>query len=209
MFEQIDGETAVKQLSSRVSAEKILRILSNVPEFSILVEGLDTITLGDVYKTAFPNGILNSISENYLRAPTIANNKAVITKPYTTEGVEAIKSTEIVAGNEVEDTGAASETGIQYDEVNEDNEEDSQFSKEDLKEEPITDDYVYDQPVEDRFFEDREYATRQNDEMNHDDTRGSKNMNYTLSESVIEAGHKEKTKYGASFRNWITKFLAG
>lgn len=201
LFIQIDGETAVKQLSSRVSAEKILRTLSNVPEFSILVEGLDAITLGDVYKTAFPNGILRSISEHYLRSPSLGNNKAAITKPYN---LESVKSTEIVADNEVEDTGIASE----YDEVSED---DPQLSNEDLKEEPITDDYVYDQPIEDRFFGEREHETRQNNETDNSDTRGSKNMNYTLSESVDEVGHREKelSKYGAWFRNGIIKFLAG
>lgn len=205
MFQQIDGETVVKQLSSRVSAQKILRTLSNVPEFGILVEGLDAITLGDVYKAAFPNGILRSISEQYLQSPKYEDNNLVIIKP---DNLENVKSTEGASGNADEDPDIAGENEIQYDEVNED---DSQHNNEDLKEEPITDDYVYDQPAEDRVFGDQEYVTRQTDEIENDDTRGSKNMIYALDKGVVEEEHrnKELSKYGAKFRNWITKFLAG
>lgn len=206
MFQQIDGETAVKQLTSRVSAEKILRTLSNVQEFNILVEGLDAITLGDVYKTAFPNGILNSISEHYLRSPLLddysGDYSGAIAKPHI---LEVTKSTDIVADDKAEDTSTASENEIQYDEVNED---DIQDDNEDLKEEPITDDYVYDQPVEDRFFDDRENVTRPDDATEINYTRGSKKVNYTLNESVInEHRNKELSKYGARFRDWIMKFL--
>ncbi len=203
MFQQIDGDTAVKQLTSRVSAEKILRTLSNVEEFNILVEGLDAITLGDVYKVAFPNGILQSISEQYLRTPKLENNKAVIIKP---DNLEAIKSTEITPHDEKVDTGGANETDLHYDAV--DNDE----SDEGLKEEPITDDYVYDQPVEDRFVGDREYVTKQIDEIT-EDSRDSKNLNLTntVNEEVSndEFNKKELSKYGAKFRSWITEFLAG
>lgn len=191
-------------MTSRVSAEKILRTLSNVQEFNILVEGLDTITLGDVYKTAFPNGILNSISEQYLRSPLLHDYSGAITKPHI---LEVTKSTDIVADNEGEDISIASDNEIQYDEVSED---DIQDNNEDLKEEPITDDYVYDQPVEDRFFDDRENVTRPNDETENDYTRGSKNVNYTQNEIAInEHRNKELSKYGARFRDWITKFLLG
>lgn len=188
-------------MTSRVSAEKILRTLSNVQEFNVLVEGLDAVSLGDLYKTAFPNGILNSISEKYLQLSMSKDNSAVIIKPVISE---ATKTFEIATVNKDEDTSTASagDNEIQYDEVDED---DTQVDNEELKEEPITDDYVYDQPVEDR-----ENVTKRNEEIENDYTRGSKNINYT-SNVVVTDEHRSKqlTKYGESFRNWITKFLAG
>lgn len=180
-----------------MSAEKILRTLSNVPEFSILVEGLDAITLGDVYKAAFPNGILYSIGERFLRTPTLFDNKAVIVNPHNAGGTKS-SETPTVDKSPVE----SSIDTIQYDEVNED---DQSSENDDLKEEPITDDYVYDQPIEDRFHGDREYVTKEND-----DSRSSKNVNLENEEvSHNELGVKDHSKYGENFRNWINKFLAG
>ncbi|XP_037048396.1 uncharacterized protein LOC119082842 [Bradysia coprophila] len=208
---KIDGQTAVKELITRVSAEKILRTLSNVPEFDILVEGLDAITLGDIYKAAFPSGILQSISEHFLRSPLLIDNDVGLVKPET---VETTKTIEILSGDEKVDEGIASETEIPHDEVHEDDFEDND---EELKEEPITDDYVYDQPIEDRFYGEREYVTREDAEsekkVENEDTRDSKNLNLEKRPNEAVADEKvrknEVSLYGAQFRNWITKFLTG
>lgn len=187
--------------------ERILRTLSNIPEFSILAEGLDAITLGDVYKTAFPNGILNSIREQYLRSPTSgqSNANAVIITPDNLEHEN--KSTIIAPINaEDEDIDNASINNIEYDDVNEDEPE---IDAEGLKEEPITDDYVYDQPIEDRFSNDREDETENNEENKSDDTGDSKNMKNSLKETVIDEKKNDKKpyKYGAKFLDWMNFLL--
>lgn len=175
-----------------------------MPEFDVLIEGLDAITLGDVYKAAFPNGILRSISEQYLRSPALEDDNAVIMKP---DNFEVVKST--ATDNGEAETDIAGDNDIQYDEVTED--DSPPHNDEDLKEVPITDDYVYDQPVEDRLFRDQEYVTTTIDDIENDDTGGSKNINYALKTDAVDEEHRNKeiSKYGARFRNWITKFLAG
>lgn len=191
-------------MSSRVSAEKIIRTLSNIPEFSILVEGLDAITLGDVYKAAFPNGILHSIREKYVLSPTLDSN-SIIVSPENLDNV--IKSTVVPSINEGEVTDNGVENGNEYDEVNED---EPSGNLEDLKEEPITDDYVYDQPIEDRFTGDRENVTRDAEESNNEDPSDSKKQDSPKVAIVDEEKRKkELLKYGARFLDWMTKFLTG
>lgn len=165
-----------------------------MPEFNILVEGLDAISLGDVYKAAFPKGVLHSIREQYLHSPSVEDGDVVIVKPETV--------------NEKEDTDYTSKNDIEYDEVLDDN---AESNIEDLKEEPITDDYVYDQPIEDRFSGEREYVTRDDEETKIEDNRGSKTVEHSLKAEVIDEGkrNKELSKYGARFRDWLTIFFTG
>lgn len=128
--------------------------------------------------------------------------------------VDATKTILIVSGDEKTDEATTSGTEIPYDEVHED---DFQDSNEDLKEEPITDDYVYDQPVEDRFPGEREYVTRDIDDSvrktDNEDSRDSKNLNLEKSPNEVIVDEKrrksEVTRYGAQFRYWITNFLTG
>ncbi|KAJ6645259.1 Organic cation transporter protein [Pseudolycoriella hygida] len=181
---KIDGETALRQVFTQVSAEKILRTLSKIQEFDILVEGLDAITLGDVYKAAFPRGLLHSIEEKFLRSP----------------------KSEHTAQPEKIETSTDKSVEIPYDEVYEDD-----IERENLKEEAITDDYIYDQPVEDRFSGEREYVTKALDDIESDETQDSKNKNFVTDGEVIAVTerNKEHSRYGANFRKWINKFLAG
>lgn len=181
--------------------------MSNVPEFSILVEGLDAITLGDVYKAVFPKGILYSIRKQYLRSSNPEEGDDEIQIPNSIEGTN--KSTDDDKNDEnenpSEDTDDGSKNNLQYDEVLEDVEE----NLEELKEEPITDDYVYDQPIEDRFSGEREYVTREVDEVKVEDSRGSKTLKNQKNELEEAKRSKELSRYGASFRNWLTTFLSG
>lgn len=153
-----------------------------------------------MYKAAFPNGILNSIRKQYSLPPNLKGNDVVIIQP---DKVQGVKSSETDSDNEGVATDIAIANDI-YDEVNEEE------NNEDLKEEPITDDYVYDQPIEDRLSGDLEYVTRQEDIIENADSIDSKNMNYVRQERIAEQQSNRKiSKYGASFRNWITQFLAG
>lgn len=154
--------------------------------------------MGDVYKTAFPNGILQSISEKYLRTPPLNKNKAVVVEP---NDIAVIKADVIESDGVASDTDSEKDSdNAQYDEVIED---------EGLREEPSTDDYVYDQPIEDRFDEKVEESTKENDDTKGKDARGSKNLNIEDSFYHDEHRSKENSKYGAQFRNWVTNLLAG
>lgn len=210
---QIDGRTAIKQLTSRVSAEKILRTLSNVPEFDVLVEGLDAVTLGDVYKAAFPNGILQLIGAQYLPSfkSSFKHHKGNIFKPV----VSVTNATELPFTDEKLDENIGNKTEYPYDEVHED---ESQNKNEELKEEPITDDYVYDQPIEDRLKLDLEHVAAENDDeskqkIKDEDGRDSKTLFLEKSQNVLVNAEtlkkKEVSKYGGQFRNWITNMLTG
>lgn len=147
-----------------------------------------------MYKAAFPNGILQTIQEKYLRSPKLVDGSVVT----------------IIAENS---NGEKPEA--QYVKVNEDK---SKENEEDLKEVPITDDYVYDQPIEDRFTVNKEDNPRNDEESKTDDARDSKNQAATqqnqtknISQVIVEEKprNKELSKYGATFGNWITKFFEG
>lgn len=51
----------------QISLDGIIRSLANVPELEQLADVLDNITIGEVYTTVFPRGVLYAINEKILR----------------------------------------------------------------------------------------------------------------------------------------------
>lgn len=71
-----------------ISFEAILRAVANLPELQVLVNSLDQVSVGDVYKTVFPNGIIAAFNEQILKRfgvtnETVANETEIETNSDT------------------------------------------------------------------------------------------------------------------------------
>lgn len=116
-------------LLQQFSLDSFIKALADVPEFGTLVDLMHDVSVGDIYLTVFPRGIIHTINETILKKlglTTISLKKTPIngleesdnqdqdgSEPYddvTEEGVE--NSTDDETGTDVPDTTVRLDNGF-------------------------------------------------------------------------------------------------
>lgn len=63
----MDGKTLLDRLIQEIPFNKVFDAIDHSPQLNQIMKGLDEITLGDLYKSAFPKGLLHIIKKHIIK----------------------------------------------------------------------------------------------------------------------------------------------
>lgn len=194
----------INQISQQFTVDQLIESIGNLPELEIMVNALDRVTVGEVYKSMFPRGLMHTVKEKILKP------NSLITSPlYTNFNYKIPKG----IANPIENNDNGKKT-IQvaanvFDDILDD--------VSSAKEEPITDDYMYNQPDEDQLDKKIQNVATVDIENNPliEDESDSRTTKYPI---VVSATNTNPVQINtgipnsidsSQIRDWFQKYILG